>query len=70
MGGYIEATNNSTTKRAYLDSYCTIDYVDTTGTNDSFEYLTQEIGRAGTVNVNTFTRALSLNRSDLSMDGL
>ena len=70
MGGYIEATNNSTTQRAYLDSYCTIDYVDTTGTNDSFEYLTQEIGRAGTVNVNTFTRALSLNRSDLSMDGL
>lgn len=70
MGGYIEVTNNSTTKRAYLDSYCTIDYVDTTGTNDSFEYLTQEIGRAGTVNVNTFTRALSLSRSDLSMDSL
>ncbi len=70
MGGYIEATNNSNTQRAYLDSYCTIDYVDTTGTNDSFEYLTQEIGRAGTVNVNTFTRALSLNRSDMSMDGL
>ncbi len=68
MGGYVEAIN--TGRKTYYDSYCTIDYVDTTGTNDSFEYLTQEIGRAGTANVNTFTRALSLNRTDLSMDGL
>ncbi|MBS7359119.1 MAG: hypothetical protein KIG53_00780, partial [Oscillospiraceae bacterium] len=68
MGGYVNAVNSN--EKAYFDSYCTIDYVDTTGANDSFEYLTQEIGRAGTSSVNTFTRALSVNRSDLSMDGL
>ena len=70
MGGYIETSYKGNIKRSYYDSYCTIDYVDTTGTNDAFEYLTQEFGRAGTANVNTFTRALSLNRTDLSMDGL
>ena len=53
-----------------FNSYCSVDYVDTSGSNDSFEYLTQEIGRAGTVNVNIFSRGLSLSRSDLSMDGL
>ncbi|MGN1316454.1 MAG: RHS repeat domain-containing protein [Acutalibacteraceae bacterium] len=68
MGGFLQPTSSS--KTVYYDSYCTIDYVDTTGTNDSFEYLTQEIGRAGTVSVNIFTRSLSLNRWDLSMDGL
>lgn len=70
IGGCFEISYNGNVNRAYYDSYCTIDYVDTTGTNDSFEYLTQEIGRAGTASVNTFTRALSLNRTDLSMDGL
>lgn len=53
-----------------FSSYCSVDYVDTSGNNDSFEYLTQEIGRAGAVNVNVFSRGLSLTRSDLSMDGL
>lgn len=53
-----------------FSSYCSVDYVDTSGNNDSFEYLTQEIGRAGAVNVNLFSRGLSLSRSDLSIDGL
>lgn len=52
------------------NTYLTLDYVDTSCGNDSFEYLTQEIGRAGTAYVNTFSRSLSLTRSDISMDGL
>ncbi len=53
-----------------MNSYITIDYVDTSGRNDAFEYLTQEIGRAGTASVNTLSRSLSISRSDLSMSGL
>lgn len=53
-----------------FNSFCSIDYVDTSCSNDSFEYLTQEIGRAGQASVNTFSRSLSVTRSDISMDGL
>ncbi len=52
------------------NTYLSVDYVDTSCENDSFEYLTQEIGRAGTAYVNTFSRSLSLTRNDISMDGL
>ena len=52
-----------------FDTFCIVDYVDTSCTVDDYEYLTQEIGRAGTVSVNTFTRGLSLTRSDISMNG-
>ncbi len=80
-GFAIVAENNQTTGIIYLagdlstngktfNTFFTIDYVDVSGNNDSFEYLTQEIGRAGTAYVNTFARSLSLNRSDLSMGGL
>ncbi len=68
LGGFVESIN--TGAKTYFDSYVAIDYVDTNCTNDSFEYLTQEVGRAGTINVNTFSRSVSLMRSDLSMDGL
>lgn len=67
IDGYSESSSG---KKTYCDSYCSIDYVDASSYNENFQYLTQEIGRAGTVNVNTFTRGLSLSRSDLFMDGL
>ena len=66
LGGYITNGDNKT----YVESYCSIDYVDTSGYNDSFEYLTQSIGRAGNADVNTFSRSVSVNRTDLAMDGL
>ncbi len=53
-----------------MNTFCSIDYVDTSCSNDSFEYLTQEIGRAGQANVNIFSRSLSVTRYDISMDGL
>ena len=66
LGGYIANGD----KKTYVESYCSIDYVDTSGYNDSFEYLTQSIGRAGNADVNTFSRSVSVNRTDLAMDGL
>ena len=68
LNGY--AYNNTGVAVQHFSSYCTVDYVDTSCANDNYEYLTQEIGRAGIANVNTFSRGLSLSRSDLSMDGL
>ncbi len=66
LGEYSNASANGMNCASYLS----IDYVDTSCGNDSFEYLTQEVGRAGTAYVNTFSRSLSLTRSDISMDGL
>ena len=63
-----EYSNNSSSTQ--FNTYCLVNYVDTSGSNDSFEYLSQEIGRAGSANVNTFSRSLSVNRSDLGLDGL
>ena len=68
LDGFVQQINSN--NKTYFDTYISIDYVDTSGANDSFEYLTQEIGRAGTANVNTFSRSLSLHRSDLGLDGL
>ena len=70
LDGYVQVTQNGNVNKIYYDTYVTVDYVDTSGGNDGFEYLSQEIGRAGSTNVNTFTRSLYLYRSDLSMDGL
>ena len=64
-GGY---SSNQFTET--FNSYCSINYADTTGLNDNYEYLTQEIGRAGATGVNIFSRGLSLSRNDLSLDGL
>ena len=66
LGGYISQGD----KKSYVESFFSIDYVDSSGTNDAFEYLEQSIGRAGTAGVNTFSRSLSVNRTDLAMDGL
>ncbi len=56
-------------KTTYYSSYCTVDYIEASGYNSNFEYLSQDIGRAGTFNVNTFARSLSIYREDLSMPG-
>lgn len=53
----------------YYYSYCTVDYIESSGNNSNYEYLNQDVGRAGTFNVNTFTRALSGYREDLSLPG-
>lgn len=63
-------TSGGTETDRVFNSYISIDYVDTSCANDAFEYITQSIGRAGTVYVNTFSRSLSLTRSDISADGL
>lgn len=60
---------NSKGKTTYYSSYCTVDYIEAGGYNSNFEYLSQDIGRAGTFNVNTFARCLSIYREDLSMPG-
>ena len=60
---------NSKGKTTYYDSYCVVDYIEAGGYNSEFEYISQDIGRAGTFNVNTFTRSLSAYREDLSMSG-
>ena len=63
-GDYTPASNTYA-----FNTYCTIDYIDTSANNDSYEYLTQEVGRAGTASVNAFTRGLSLARGDVSLFG-
>lgn len=64
-GKYTNSKGNTT----YYDSYCVVDFIEAGGYNSEYEYLTQDIGRAGTFNVNTFTRSLSAYREDLSMSG-
>ena len=60
---------NSKGKTTYYNSCCTVDYIEAGGYNSEFEYISQDIGRAGTFNVNTFARSLSSYREDLSMSG-
>ena len=66
----VSGYSNPALQDRHYNSYVYLDYVDTSCGNDSFEYLTQEIGRAGTAYVNTFSRSLTMTRSDISMDGL
>ena len=65
LSGYYSVNGRKT----YYYSYCTIDYIETSGYNSNYEYISQNVGRAGTFNVNTFTRALSGYREDLSLSG-
>ena len=65
MGGKISYGTNS--HKFY--SYCSIDYVETNGYNSDREYTTQTIGRAGTVNIDNFSRNFTLARNDLSING-
>ncbi len=71
QGVFILAGDHTPSNTTFeFNTFCSIDYVDTSCSNDSFEYLTQEIGRAGQASVNTFSRSLSVTRNDISMDGL
>ncbi len=60
---------NSKGKTTYYSSYCAVDYILVGGNNSNYEYLTQDVGRAGSFNVNTFARSLSASRNDLSLSG-
>ncbi len=65
LGGYYQSSKRTT----YYDSYCTVDYIEASGYNSNFEYLSQDVGRAGSFYVNTFSRGLSGYREDLALTG-
>ena len=46
-----------------------IDYVETSGYDDIYDYQTQDVGRAGTSYINNFTRDLFIKRDDISLSG-
>lgn len=46
-----------------------IEYVETSGYDDNFDYHTQDIGRAGTSYINDFTQKITIIRDDLSISG-
>ena len=46
-----------------------IDYIETCGYNDVYDYQTQDLGRAGTSYINNFTRDLFIKRDDISLSG-
>ena len=55
-----------------LDSNITflfIDYVETSGYNDIYDYHTQDVGRAGTSYINDFTQRLFIKRDDIGISG-
>ena len=66
---YLAGEHTISSNSYTFNTYCSIDYIDASGKNDVYECLTQEVGRAGSVNVNTFTRGLSAYRYDLGMSG-
>lgn len=46
-----------------------IDFIEAAGYNNTFDYHTQDIARAGTAYINNFTRNLFLQRDDISISG-
>ena len=46
-----------------------IEYIETSGYDDNFDYHTQDIGRAGTSYINDFTQNLTVIRNDISISG-
>ena len=69
-GAFFLAGDHTPASKTYtFNTFCSIDYIDTSANNEAYEYLTQEIGRAGTASINTFTRGFSLTRSDLALFG-
>ncbi len=46
-----------------------IEYVETSGYDDSFDYHSYNIGRAGTSYINDFTQGLTIIRDDISISG-
>ena len=46
-----------------------IDYVETSGYSDIYDYHTQDVGRAGTSYINDFTQRLFVKRDDIAISG-
>lgn len=46
-----------------------IDYAETMGYSEAYDYITQDVGRAGTSYVNTFSQELFIKRDDIAISG-
>lgn len=51
------------------NTYLFIDYVETSGYSDIYDYHTQDVGRAGTSYINDFTQRLFIKRDDIGISG-
>jgi len=65
----LDATRTQGITTYTFNTVCCVNYVDTGGSSASQENLAQDVGRAGMVNINKFSRGLSLYRSDLTLGG-
>ena len=54
---------------AFVEAVLFIEYVETSGYDDRFDYHTQDVGRAGTSYINDFTQKLTFIRDDLAISG-
>ncbi len=54
---------------AFVEVVLFIEYVETSGYDDRFDYHTQNVGRAGTSYINDFTQKLTFIRDDLAISG-
>ena len=61
----------ATAKGAEIDTTATseLSITQQTGLSDIYEYQTYDAGRAGTINVNTYTGKMHLRRTDMSLSG-
>ena len=51
------------------NSFITMDFVESSGCNNNFDYHTQDIDRAGTSYINDFSQRLTVKRDDISISG-
>ncbi len=51
------------------NSFITLDFVESTGCSNNFDYHTQDIDRAGTSYINDFSQRLTVKRDDISISG-
>ena len=51
------------------NTYLFLDYVETSGYNDTYDYHTQDVGRAGTSYIHDFTQKLLIKRDDIALSG-
>lgn len=61
----------ATAKGAEIETTATseLSITQQTGLSDIYEYQTYDAGRAGTINVNTYTGKMHLRRTDMSLSG-
>ena len=53
----------------YEPSYFIVEYYETRGVEEQFDYHTQDLGRAGTVYINDFSNLLFVEREDIGLPG-